>query len=170
MVGFGSYSAKIKVYFQNRPPLTQYQQLEKLKSLDSGEAAHIANETGNHWRKIFNCYAKFLHELNPKSADSWQEYRDQNLLQKHANEQLLFSVPDLTVQNSLHIVAGRTYFRSLKLDLKVEWVDQSFAVDLSNQLIVSPYFDYRQLSNQRISQLVTLVNQLSESKHTKLDE
>ncbi|TQV73611.1 hypothetical protein FLL45_12110 [Aliikangiella marina] len=160
MVGFGSPSAKLKVYFQNRPPLEAYQQLEIVKPLGFGEIKFITEQTGNHWRKIFNCYAKFLFALDPSIAKSWQDYRDQTLLQKQSNEQLLFSSRDLTIQNSLHIVAGRTYFRSLKLDSSCQWLDEHFAIDVNRRLIVSPYFDYRQLSNSRILQLVSLVKEL----------
>lgn len=166
MVGFGSKQASIKVYFENRPPLPQYQQLASLKSLESGEIGYIAGETGNHWRKIFNCYAKFLFELNSKAFNTWQDFRDQELLQANSNQQLLFSIPDISIQNSLHIVAGRTYFHSLKLNLSIEWVDQYFAIDRFNHLIVSPYFDYRQLSNARISQLVSLVKELNQGSKT----
>jgi hypothetical protein len=159
MVGVGGQAAKLVVFIANRPPLPTFESLEIFRPLVDGEIAAIAQESGNHWRKIFNCYAKLAYSLDATGENSWQHYRDRRLLQQDSNEQLIFSPPKFTDHNQIHIICGKTYFQSLKLTLKVDWIDPYFAVAQSFPLIVSPYFDYRQLSNQRIDQLVRLIKQ-----------
>ncbi|WP_411266875.1 DUF6942 family protein [Colwellia sp. C1TZA3] len=51
---------------KNCPPLPYYQNLTSVKALVADEIAHITDETGNHWRKTFNVYAKLLFELSPE--------------------------------------------------------------------------------------------------------
>ncbi len=64
-VGLGTscLQACIRVYIANRPPMEPYEHLENVKALTQGEIQQIAQQTGNHWRKIFNVYAKFLYSL-----------------------------------------------------------------------------------------------------------
>ena len=166
--GLGSKQALIKVYIQNRPPLDNYIQLNHLQSIEPGEIEHINRETGNHWRKIFNCYAKLIFALGATKEKSWQKFRDQELLQRDSNTQLLFSPPTFCEQHATRIICGKTYFLTLTdhldslLDKKplVNWIDPYFAINQEANLIVCPYFDYRQLSNQRIQTLVELVKQV----------
>jgi len=159
-IGLGALQADVKVYIANRPPLDEFINLDELRPLQPGEVKSIADTTGNHWRKIFNCFAKVAFYLDAKRTDSWQTYRDDYLLQSHSREQLLFSPPQLP-SDSVHIIAGRTYLSQLDLDLALHWLDPLFAVDRKARVIVSPYFDYRQLTNQRIEQLVSLILELN---------
>jgi hypothetical protein len=167
--GLGSVNANIKVYIENRPPLPQYQELTSVIPLPPSEILNIGALTGNHWRKIFNVYAKLIFELNTYGFNSWQALRDSYLLQKNSNESLIFSkltASDLEDKstdrknNTIHIVMGKTYARKLELDSMCYWLSESFAINESKKMIVCPYFDYRQLSNIRISQLVQLIKQL----------
>jgi hypothetical protein len=41
--------------------------------------------------------------------------------------------------------------------IKLLWLDADFAIDSNNNLIVCPYFDYRQLTNIKIQQLVEII-------------
>ena len=59
-VGLGNDNANIIFYIRNRPPLKTYQNLNSVKPLIPGEVSHICQETGNHWRKVFNIYALSL--------------------------------------------------------------------------------------------------------------
>lgn len=92
---------------------------------------------------------------------------------KNSKTALLFSAPDTTItcpdkatsnKNQLHIIAGRTHAKNLlqqgKLHAQFDWLDDEFAIDTTNNIIVCPYFDYRQLSNIKIARLSELVAQL----------
>ena len=57
-IGIGDLQCKLAVYIGNRPPLQEYQLRETLMPAVQGELARIGHETGNHWRKIINIYAK----------------------------------------------------------------------------------------------------------------
>lgn len=162
--GFGATQAPIKIYIANRPQLDDYPSLDKLRGLASGEIAHITKNTSNHWRKVFNVYAKFLFDWyllqgRKNLPNSWQEYREQELFQVHSQEALLFSKPNFE-DKSFHIIAGKTYSANFKLPPLV-WIDAYFAINTSHRLIVSPYADYRQLSNERIAQLIELMKSLA---------
>ncbi|WP_337881175.1 hypothetical protein [Rheinheimera sp.] len=170
MIGLGDLNARFRVYVQNRPPLPQYQQLWQLQALQAGEIDQIYRDCGNGWRKLFNVYAKLLFELGPafgfaQQAPSWQQYRDQWLLQQGSGTALLFSPPDLTATDCVHLIAGRScakaWIEQKQLHSQLHWLNQEFAIDPANRLLVTPYFDYRQLSNEKITKAAGLVRQLA---------
>ena len=179
-VGLGSDNARLNVYIANRPPLERYEALDSCTPLGLGEIAHIAKETGNHWRKIFNVYAKLVYGLDEKiqslpsqkksvvslnlgalQFDRWQSYRDAALLQLGSDTALWFS-PHLnlncesTLGGNIQLVMGRQYAASLDLP-SMEVYDRDFAVNFERGLIVTPYFDYRQLSNIKLEVLTRLI-------------
>ena len=162
MVGFGNIRCSVGLYIANQPDMDGYRDLNQLLSLSSGEIDHIVTETGNHWRKIFNVSAKFMFQFLSESENkeplpnSWQEYRDSVLFQKHSPLSLLFSPPRTDQNNMIHIVAGRTYAAELGLTDLI-WIDEEFAISENRKLIVCPYLDYRQLNNAKITRLVDLV-------------
>ncbi|MBL4899236.1 MAG: hypothetical protein JKX76_06245 [Colwellia sp.] len=172
-IGFGTSDYQIAVYIANRPPIYEYQQLEQLTALTTGEIAYIGQHCGNGWRKVFNVYAKFLYALDKEQFDfasfspTWQQYRDSFLLQPHSKTSLLFSAPQLTPvknntnQKAVHIIMGKTYAKSLlstgTLDVELIWLNNEFAINRSQRVIVCPYFDYRQLSNVKIERLAELI-------------
>ena len=167
-VGIGDLNAPLKVYIANRPPLPEFAALTAMQPLVPGELAAVVTQTGNHWRKIFNIYAKLAFALQPMAGcTSWQQYRDRYLLQQGAGQALLFSPPPQDLFSgkvgAVHIIAGRTYaallFESLPGSLpELQWLDKDFAI--GQQLIVCPYFDYRQLSNIKLERLVGLASPL----------
>lgn len=169
-VGLGNPQGNIQVYIENIPPLAQYQNLSNCRALAEGEIAQIAQLTGNHWRKVFNVYAKFAFELNLNKEKShfktWQEFREQSLLQKSSNEMLWFSKPTHKQLSRLgtiiHIIMGKQYANKLNFAHQCQWLSPSFAINESHNMIICPYFDYRQLSNVKITQLCQLVKQLNE--------
>ena len=161
MVGFGAKNFNLAIYIANRPPLDDYLNLSTIQALLPEEAHNIGQATSNHWRKIFNVSAKFLFKLyqEEKRFDAkftWQDYRDTFLFQAESREALLFSPPSFEQPDTIHIVAGKTYAKQLKL-AHLTWLDEHFAVSTQEPLILCPYLDYRQLSNARITQLVSLV-------------
>ncbi len=163
--GLGGETPAIRFYVANRPPLEEFRQLQEVRPLLPGEIAHIVAHSSNHWRKVFNVLAKLVFELPlaglQRNFGSWQAYRDRALLQAGGHEQLLFSAPDWRSSpgaqgSGVHIVMGKTYAATLALPSLV-WLDEYFAVNRQCGVIVSPYPDYRQLSNARIGQLAELV-------------
>lgn len=169
-IGFGDSMAQLRVYIANRPPMTEYAALTAIQPLVSGEIALINQHCGNGWRKVFNVYAKLLFALDSpqycfnKQAASWQQYREQHLLQPDSNTALLFSPPQLpSAFNSVHIIAGRTHAKALLdagLHAQLNWLNHEFAIDRHHRLLVCPYFDYRQLNNEKLAYLAQLIKTL----------
>lgn len=161
-IGLGSHKSNINFYIASRPPIDDYPMMPELRGLAAGELDHIVKHTSNHWRKAFNVYAKLLFDWyrlqNRKDLpNSWQSYRDGELFQAHSQETLLFSPPQLTPGNgSIHIIAGKTYAGDLDLPPLI-WLDNYFAINQKHRLVVAPYPDYRQLSNERIGRLIDLM-------------
>jgi len=173
-IGLGCDDFNIAVYIANTPAMPEYQHLTQVSALTSGEITAIGQACGNGWRKVFNVYAKLLYAL-PKDnfayatvAPTWQEYRDNYLLQVNSQTALLFSPPCLTDNSqTLHVICGRTYAKQLiargELQAQLTWLDEEFAIDKHNKLVVCPYFDYRQLSNAKIARLSVMLTALKTS-------
>ena len=167
LAGFGDATATIRVYIANRPPMAEYADLTSVQPLHSGEIELINRACGNGWRKVFNVYAKLLFALDTKQfaftqqASSWQQYREQYLLQAASNTALLFSSQDLHAdKKAIHIIAGRTHAKALLdagLPLQLNWLNHEFAIDQHHRVLVCPYFDYRQLNNEKLAQLAGLI-------------
>lgn len=165
LIGLGSSNSKINFYIANRPPFDSYPVMQNFRTLEAGELGYIVKHTSNHWRKAFNVYAKLLfdwYQLNNRKdlPASWQEYRDRELFQSHSQEALLFSRVELDKKtHNIHIIAGKTYAATLDLPPLI-WLDSYFAINKQHRLIVAPYPDYRQLSNERIAQLIILMSSI----------
>ncbi len=187
------------VYIANQPKMPEYESLKYIAPLQRGDIDSIGKACGNGWRKVFNVYAKLLYALDTTHfnfsimAPTWQQYRDQFLLQAHSDTALIFSPPELaftstssqsafsefhhkidnnthtkihndTRNKTLHIICGRTYAKKLindgLLTVDLLWLDEEFAINFKHAVIVCPYFDYRQLSNQKIQRLSSLLTAL----------
>lgn len=167
-IGFGDNNFNFAVYIANKPSMLEYQNLTEVLALVEGEINVINQACGNGWRKVFNVYAKLLYCLDIQYynfstfAPTWQHYRDKYLLQAQSNSVLLFSAPQLiSNKNTVHIICGKGHAKTLinsgKLVVNLVWLDDEFAIDRENKLIVCPYFDYRQLSNIKIERLAGLL-------------
>lgn len=165
-VGFGDPKSLIRVYIDKRPNDDEYKRLDVVRPTRHGEIKDIGQRFGNGWRKVFNIYAKLLFALPTQwyplsgARESWQLMRDTDLLQGSAGHALLFSAPALE-QAGVHIVMGKTYAQHL-IDKGLVpndfiWKDAHFAKSTSANVIICPYFDYRQLTNERIDVLVSLI-------------
>ncbi len=168
VIGLGDPQAVIKLYIQNKPPMPEYQTLATVNALSKGEIYRIGQLTGNHWRKIFNVYAKLIFELQPGNFSSWQQFRDEQLLQAGSRQSLLFNKPNLSQQDgqAVNIIIGKTYalqlFKTLPaaVNADLHWLNEDFAISVKFKVIICPYFDYRQLSNVKISRLVAIIKAL----------
>ncbi len=161
MIGIGDEHCKLAVYIGNRPPLDEYVDRERLLPAREGELARIGRETGNHWRKIINIYAKLGHLLDPQSFPTWQAYRDDFLLMKESQQALLFNKNLVAqAQGNISLICGKTHAMTLVDEGDLQWIDSDFAINRSQRLIVTPYFDYRQLSNVKLEKLVDIIGYL----------
>jgi hypothetical protein len=166
--GLGDKNSALKVYIGNRPNFTFALDSNGTCPVIADEMNAIGNACGNGWRKVFNVYAKLMFELPRETFpmqnlhNSWQQYRDNELLRSLSNTALMFSSPitDDIEPTHLSIIMGRTYAKSLILPTSLVWETDAFAIDIEHKLIVCPYFDYRQLSNMKISYLVKLINRV----------
>jgi len=165
-IGIGDTHCKLAVYIGNRPPLDEYLLRENIMPASDGELAMIGNETGNHWREIINIYAKLAYMLDAKKFSTWQVYRDSFLLRQGSQQALLFNRRIVTeTPGIINIICGKTHALDLEkvndtAGNKVDWIDNNFAIDPSRRLIVTPYFDYRQLSNLKLEKLVDIIRSL----------
>ena len=171
MIGLGDSKAFIRVFIQNVPSRQPWLQIEQVESLPKGEIAAIRLECGNRWLKVFNVYAKWLFamryidgldDFTPLwNAKSWQDYRDDSLLQLGSNTSLLFSKPSEAncSDDALNIIMGRTYAKDS--EMRLTWLDNEFAYQRERNIVVCPYFDYRQLSNHKIIQLCRYIEELA---------
>lgn len=175
--GLGDKHYEIGVYIANIPPLAEYQQLQQIQPLLPGEIQAIGQSCGNGWRKVFNVYAKLLFALNSEqfsftaSALTWQDYRDQALLQLGSGTALLFGSPVKNGdQQVLRIICGKTHGLMSMKDYVFEWLDPYFAICCEHNIIICPYFDYRQLTNERIERLAQLILKLKHAlERTNID-
>lgn len=155
--GLGGPAAKLRIYIANRPPIEPYASLAELHPLQQGELDALVQQCSNHWRKLFNVLAKLQFALASRqsgwlhaSHSDWRSVRDCELLQRPNQLQLLFTPPEIP-GTPLQLVCGKTYAASLGIPLN--WLDAHFAKSQAGNLWVSPYPDYRQLTNARIEQL-----------------
>jgi len=175
-VALGDPLFTFAVYIGNQPDMSEYQYLERAIALNKGDISTIGKVCGNGWRKVFNVYAKLLYALDQDTfsfstwAPTWQDFRDQFLLQAGSRTALIFSAPqlnDMVIKKEcdvVHLICGKTYAKQLiqigKLNCPLTWIDQAFAINLQYKVVICPYFDYRQLSDHNIKRLASMLSGL----------
>lgn len=166
-IGLGGKNAVVRVYIDKRPNREDYLQLDRLRGVNQGEIYDIGQDFGNGWRKVFNLLAKLMFSLtsarvtSTKDCKTWQMFRDRQCLWGDTEHALLFSLPCQN-EDGVNIIMGKTYGMNLvekgMLPNDFVWLDAHFALSQSSRTIISPYFDYRQLTNERLQILVSLVD------------
>jgi hypothetical protein len=161
-IGLGSLPSDLIVCIGNRPPIEALEKLTTIRPLANNEITSMVEQTGNHWRKIFNIFAKLMFELEPKHAMTWQQYRDEQLLQRGNQAALLFSNPSSFVKqgNAIVLISGKQYAEQLGLLKDCIPLDNGFFQNPNHRLIITPYFDYRQLSNAKLLDLVKIIKNM----------
>lgn len=174
---FGNPNAHVHVYVEKAPPIESMwgnaDNLPPYTPLQEGQIKMLSELGGNGWRKVFNVYAKLMFALPensvfyPHGYATWQEYRDRLLLQAESTTALHFGHADplhlaQTQQSDpekpvMHIIAGRTHAHNLGLSGTCIWMNNEFARHPALPVLICPYFDYRQLSNEKINTLVKLM-------------
>lgn len=163
MIGIGDKQYRFAVYIGNRPPLDKYLKRSTLVPAKPGEIATIASETGNHWRKIFNLYAKLGYMLDTQNYVSWQAYRDDYLLSDNSGQALLFDKHIVIEEKGIIcLICGKSHAEVLLQDnpvvrMGMQKADDDFSINTQTRTIITPYFDYRQLSNVKLQTLVDYI-------------
>ncbi len=159
MVGVGDRHYRVAVCIGNCPDMPEFQTLDSLKPLEYGDIQRIVDATGNHWRKIFNIFAKLMYQLDKHTETTWQDYRDCILLQQGCGHALIFSSFESLPPSdgAFLIVAGKSYAKELGVFESVKLLGEGIYIDTSANVIVTPYFDYRQLSNRKLDMLISLI-------------
>lgn len=160
--GLGDRNARVRVYIANRPAFSLNRDDKGVVGLTHGDIDAIGKACGNGWRKVFNVYAKVLYalpeKLQFKQGDRWQQFRDTHLLQANSNTALIFNEPSEFDASALNIITGRTFAQEMRIAGSLYWVTPEFAICKRLNLVVCPYFDYRQLSNVKILYLIDLID------------
>lgn len=155
--GLGSLDYHLGIYIGNQPDCPSINDLQIVRSAKAGEIVDIIGFTGNHWRKVFSICAKLGFSLWPSDVANWQTYRDEELFQQGSKMALLFSLPKEPAPGKLHLVLGKQYCEKIFPDKRFMQGVDGFPVHPEWNLIQTPYFDYRQLSNQRLEVLIGLI-------------
>ncbi|MDN3651235.1 hypothetical protein QWY77_00360 [Thalassotalea ponticola] len=167
--GLGDKNARLRVYCANAPQLSPFDVPRDVMPLNDGDIHYIGQQTSNHWRKIFNVYAKLVFDLLSDQAayqHRWQHYRERTLLQQHSHTALLFAksydaLASAKSKPGIDIIMGKTYAYQLLGEHRLAnffWPTSDFAIDKAQAIIVCPYFDYRQLTNEKIGFLQSLIH------------
>jgi hypothetical protein len=174
--GLGDSTATLQILVDKAPPMQEFQQAAGVMPLLPGQVGQIGAHCGNGWRKVFNVYSKLIYALpaalQPSLAgcSSWQQYRDNRLLQPGSSTALLFGVATALAvcatppRQQVRLIAGRQHARQLigaGAPLQLVWLDSEFAIDVAQRLVVCPYLDYRQLSDEKIRRLANLLQRLT---------
>ena len=135
--------------------------------------------------RLANIAAKIGARLQPELAEAvgdiartppgqtWQDYRDQSLCQAGSVVALLFSSPlgsekyhhrqpklVTAKPQEVRVMSGHQYCLQCFPALDFEVIDQDFKLSRLANVIDSPYFDYRQLSNRKLEKLIVLIQSL----------
>ncbi len=137
----GSSQPRIVLYLPHRP-----NGLAEFHHDPSAQALIAANS--NHWRKIVTLLAKIASPV----ADEWRSFRDQALFRHTA----LCFAPKQVAGPCWHWIGGKDNlqrFQSLTHKARPLGEVPEVSVDVEKRLLLTPYPDYRQLSNRLVTQV-----------------
>lgn len=137
----GSNTPHLALYLPHRP-----NGLENLVDRPNTQALVTANS--NHWRKIVTLLAKVAAPV----AGDWRPFRDDQLFR---NTALCFN-PELNDQARWHWIGGKdnlARFSTLTHNAEPLAECPEVAIDRTLRLLLTPYPDYRQLSNQTVARI-----------------
>lgn len=141
----GTTQPQLILYLPHRP-----NNLEQLTSAPS--AQNVITSNSNHWRKIVTLLAK----VASPDAEGWRSFRDEVLFQHTA---LCFAA-DLVDSNAWHWIGGKENlkrFASLRLNAAPLKDCPEVCVDIAQRILLTPYPDYRQLSNAVVGHIRTML-------------
>lgn len=139
----GAPCPRLALYLPHRPNA-----LAQL--VDAPSASALVTANSNHWRKIVTLLAKLASPV----ADDWRKFRDQELFQHTA----LCFAPQLSGTAAWHWIGGKDNlqrFDNLRYNARPLPNSPEVLIDPAHQLLLTPYPDYRQLSNALVEQIRT---------------
>lgn len=157
--GLGGEDFQIGLCIGNFPSCLDIESVAGIRFAGEGELSHIVEQTGNHWRKIFNICAKIGFALWPEKTQSWQQYRDSLLFRQSASLCLFFSPPPTLKEGQLLLILGKQYRREIFPDAGFTAVSEVVYRHPELPIYQVPYFDYRQLPNKQLDALILLLRQ-----------
>lgn len=116
--------------------------------VDTPSAPALVAANSNHWRKIITLLAK----IACPEADDWRRFKDETLFEQTA---LCFS-PALVDVSTWHWIGGKDNlqrFESLHHNAQPLVEAAGIRLDPDRRLLLTPYPDYRQLSNRLLRQI-----------------
>ncbi|WP_226662121.1 DUF6942 family protein [Microbulbifer aggregans] len=136
----GSPCPSLVLYLPHRP-----NGLEEL--LQIPDAGMLMDNNSNHWRKIVTLLAKVA-----SPTAEWRGFRDRELFQRTA----LCFAPRLMDISAWHWIGGKDNLERFNIDglnpVPLQGTP-TVAIDSKRQILLTPYPDYRQLSNATVSQI-----------------
>lgn len=146
MQTIGNPRSQICFYLPKPPLFPTYTELNSTQNSNTWQQALI-DLNGNHWRKILVLIAKI-------SAPNlqWRNYRTQ--LFTVQREQVQFGATQLNPHAKWHIVCG---IQAAKM-LGVSSAHQPKQIVVKEQVIFTPYLDYRQLPNVLVEQIRQIIH------------
>ena len=139
----GAAKPRLALYLPHRP-----NGLAQLVEAPGSQQLMATNS--NHWRKIVTLLAK----IASPHADDWRRFRDEDLFQQTA----LCFVPALCDAAYWHWIGGKDNLQRFEnLDQSARPLPEcpSVCIDPDKRLLLTPYPDYRQLSNAVVSHIRT---------------
>lgn len=143
----GAARPRLVLYLPHRP-----NQLAELVEAPSSRELMDANS--NHWRKIVTLLAK----VASPNADDWRNFRDDDLFAQTA----LCFASVLTASDGWHWIGGQENlkrFSHLNHHARPLPDCASVSVDPEKRLLLTPYPDYRQLSNTVVNHIRTFLGE-----------
>lgn len=143
--GLGGKLPSICLYLPNPPTL--WAECEPT----APDLTRLIDINGNHWRKILTIFAKIC-----APDDQWRTYREHDLLQQY--ERIEFNADTLVSGCRWHLVAGKVSWQQLGFDEgQFRRVDDQWDVLHRDNILLLPYFDYRQLPNAALAKVRALM-------------
>lgn len=142
----GAPDPALVLYLPHRP-----NGLEQFLDCPSAQALVAANS--NHWRKIVTLLAKIA---SPVAAD-WRTFKDNELFQHTA----LCFAPQIVDMPVWHWIGGKDNlqrFEFLPLQAQPLADAPEVLLDTGKRLLLTPYPDYRQLSNRLVGLIRTALD------------
>ncbi|WP_165855799.1 DUF6942 family protein [Marinobacter sp. JSM 1782161] len=137
----GAADPRLALYLPHRP-----NGLAQL--VDDPRADTLIAANSNHWRKIVTLLSK----ITSPAAEDWRRFRDDALFGQTA----LCFTPQLLKIDGWHWIGGKDNlqrFEGLSHDARPLDRCPGVAIDPDRRLLLTPYPDYRQLSNALVSRI-----------------
>ena len=158
----GEAHAALTVCVEHQPRWPEPAFASGRSTLYPGELAKLVDANSNHWRKIFNVYAKLLYALRPDAATDWRALREQQLFQPGQQHGLRMGstlAEEVNQRAGLSLIAGKQYANALGLLNQATSLAPGIFLHDDRACLITPYFDYRALSDANITRLAQIITE-----------